>query len=337
MGVCNRHAQDRGRSSNRCLRTASRAVRSSSPLWVDDARHRRISHRSHPNRMKGAHTPLARPTDAALCTEVRGIIPAAWNVRRSPRRTTFTANSAPSNVAAPPCRVRPRGVACAADHRARTAAWPSACHAPPRCPAAGGGCSPSARAPLARAVHQERAAAPMSHSDALSRLTVADRRSDMSRSARRNGIDTFEQDWHVPRTEPHPCWIHGRNAMKRLFALLLAALAAAALFGGLVHAVLVAANVVRASRHHGLRPDPPAALGHHGRWAGAARRGHRWAGAGPPRPSVRHHRRATRSDRGRGGGAASPSSTAGGCWPSPPVVPAPATASSVAPWPWWWG
>src|SRR5262245_58553876 len=41
----------------------------------------------------------------------------------------------------------------------------------------------------------------------------------------------------------------------------------------------------RAGRHHGLRPDPPATLGHHGRCAGAGRRGHRWAGPGPPASS----------------------------------------------------
>src|SRR5262247_2044741 len=37
--------------------------------------------------------------------------------------------------------------------------------------------------------------------------------------------------------------MRGTEAMKRTFALILAALAAAALFGGLVHAVLVAAHV----------------------------------------------------------------------------------------------
>src|SRR5215510_1664784 len=43
-------------------------------------------------------------------------------------------------------------------------------------------------------------------------------------------------------TVTHPFWIW-RKSMKRTFALILAALAAAALFGGLVHAVLVAAQV----------------------------------------------------------------------------------------------
>src|SRR5215470_13145841 len=37
--------------------------------------------------------------------------------------------------------------------------------------------------------------------------------------------------------------MRGTEAMKRTFALILAALAAAALFGGLVHAVLVAAHL----------------------------------------------------------------------------------------------
>ena len=39
------------------------------------------------------------------------------------------------------------------------------------------------------------------------------------------------------------CWIDERKSMKRTFALILAALAAAALFAGLVHTVLVAAHV----------------------------------------------------------------------------------------------
>ena len=42
--------------------------------------------------------------------------------------------------------------------------------------------------------------------------------------------------------------------MKRLSAIILAALAATALFGGLVYAVLVAAHAFRASSHHGSRP-----------------------------------------------------------------------------------
>src|SRR5215510_3760883 len=43
-------------------------------------------------------------------------------------------------------------------------------------------------------------------------------------------------------TVTHPFWIW-RKSMKRTFALILAVVAAAALFGGLVHAVLVAAQV----------------------------------------------------------------------------------------------
>ena len=64
----------------------------------------------------------------------------------------------------------------------------------------------------------------------------------MSRWARRNGIDKFDRN---------ATFQYGnssvldklRKSMKRTFALILAALAAAALFGGLVHAVLVAAHV----------------------------------------------------------------------------------------------
>ena len=49
---------------------------------------------------------------------------------------------------------------------------------------------------------------------------------------------------------------NGRKSMKRTFALILAALAAAALFGGLVHAVLVAAHVSEpaATTVYGLTP-----------------------------------------------------------------------------------
>ena len=49
---------------------------------------------------------------------------------------------------------------------------------------------------------------------------------------------------------------NGRKSMKRTFALSLAALAAAALFAGLVHAVLVAAHVSEpaATTVHGLTP-----------------------------------------------------------------------------------
>jgi hypothetical protein len=38
----------------------------------------------------------------------------------------------------------------------------------------------------------------MSHSETLARLTIEERRSDMSRWARGNGIDKFEQEWNVP-------------------------------------------------------------------------------------------------------------------------------------------
>jgi hypothetical protein len=62
----------------------------------------------------------------------------------------------------------------------------------------------------------------MSHSETLSRLTVGERRSD------------------ITVTHPFPIW---RKSMKRTLALILVAAAAAALFGGLVHAVLVAAQV----------------------------------------------------------------------------------------------
>jgi hypothetical protein len=44
--------------------------------------------------------------------------------------------------------------------------------------------------------------------------------------------------------------------MKRTFAMILAALAAAALFGEFVYAVLVAAHVSEPGRHHGLGPAP---------------------------------------------------------------------------------
>src|SRR5215510_4401881 len=55
-------------------------------------------------------------------------------------------------------------------------------------------------------------------------------------------IEEFEQEWNVPirKLIRFGEW---RKSMKRTFVLILAALAAAALFGGLVHAVLVAAQV----------------------------------------------------------------------------------------------
>src|SRR5215470_15798237 len=46
-----------------------------------------------------------------------------------------------------------------------------------------------------------------------------------------------------PRHGTYPLLDNGRKSVKRTFALILAALAAAALFGGLVHAVLVVAHV----------------------------------------------------------------------------------------------
>src|SRR5882672_11356771 len=59
-------------------------------------------------------------------------------------------------------------------------------------------------------------------------------------------------------TELICCSIMGEveNSMKRTFALILAAVAAAALFGGLVHAVLVAAHVSEpaATTVYGLTP-----------------------------------------------------------------------------------
>src|SRR5215813_7196295 len=67
----------------------------------------------------------------------------------------------------------------------------------------------------------------MSHSETLSRLTVGKRRSDMSRWGHRDRINKSSRN----------------GTLKRTFALILAVLAAATLFGGLVHAVLVAAHV----------------------------------------------------------------------------------------------
>src|SRR5262245_28079458 len=64
----------------------------------------------------------------------------------------------------------------------------------------------------------------------------------MSRWARRNGIDKFDRNatFQYGNSSVLDKW---RKSMKRTFALILAALVAAALFGGLVHAVLVAAHV----------------------------------------------------------------------------------------------
>jgi hypothetical protein len=56
--------------------------------------------------------------------------------------------------------------------------------------------------------------------------------------------------------ETHPFWIIRRKFMKRTFVLILAALTAAALFGGLVYAVLVASQVSEpvATTVYGLTP-----------------------------------------------------------------------------------
>jgi hypothetical protein len=64
--------------------------------------------------------------------------------------------------------------------------------------------------------------------------------------------------------------------MKRTFAIILVGLVAAGLFGGLVHAVLVAAHVSEpaATTVQGLTPQKT--LGHHGRCASSDRRPHRW-------------------------------------------------------------
>ena len=64
----------------------------------------------------------------------------------------------------------------------------------------------------------------------------------MSRWARRNGIDKFDRNATFQYGNSSVL-DKRRKSMKRTFALILAALAAAALFGGLVHAVLVAAHV----------------------------------------------------------------------------------------------
>ena len=86
--------------------------------------------------------------------------------------------------------------------------------------------------------------------------------------------------------------------MKRTFAIILAALAAAVLFGGLVYAVLVAAHV---SEHatttvYGLTPGD----------------------SGPPRSLCWHW---------------SAWSSLGRLWPAPPVVSAPPLCDSEPSWP----
>jgi hypothetical protein len=82
----------------------------------------------------------------------------------------------------------------------------------------------------------------MSHSEALSRLTVGDRRSDMFRWARRKGIDKFEREWNYDASyirdmidaSPRAAW---------LFSRVTGLLAAAALVGGVGLAAPVAAQV----------------------------------------------------------------------------------------------
>ena len=91
--------------------------------------------------------------------------------------------------------------------------------------------------------------------------------------------------------------------MKRTFAIILAALAAAALFGGLVHAVLVAAHVSEpaATTVYGLTPRRL--------WATTAD----CAGTGSAWSSV------------------------GWLWLAPPVVSAQPPGDSEPSWPWWRG
>src|ERR687897_1164521 len=62
------------------------------------------------------------------------------------------------------------------------------------------------------------AAAAMSHSETLSRLTVGDRRSDMIKWALRKGIDKFERDWNYDASHicdmidasPRAAWLVSR-------------------------------------------------------------------------------------------------------------------------------
>ena len=91
--------------------------------------------------------------------------------------------------------------------------------------------------------------------------------------------------------------------MKRTFAIILAALAAAALFAGLVHAVLVAAHVSEpaATTVYGLTPRRLWATDGRLRWHWSA-----W-------------------------------SSVGWLWPAPPVVSAPRPGDSEPSWPWWRG
>src|SRR5438105_15538624 len=70
-----------------------------------------------------------------------------------------------------------------------------------------------------------------------------------------SGLGGRSQPCHIPKPYPVP-QLETRGAMKRTFAMILAALAAAALFGGLVYAVLVAAHVSEpaATTVYGLPP-----------------------------------------------------------------------------------
>src|SRR5687767_6351392 len=82
----------------------------------------------------------------------------------------------------------------------------------------------------------------MSHSEALCRLTVGDRRSDMFRWARRKGVDQFEREWNEDTSyirdmidaSPRAAW-----PISRVPHLL----AAAALVGGFGLAAPAAAQV----------------------------------------------------------------------------------------------
>src|SRR5262245_13548890 len=75
----------------------------------------------------------------------------------------------------------------------------------------------------------------------------------------RNEFATIAGRSHVTFRSPIPCYhwrLEERKSMKRTLAIILAALAAAALFGGLVHAVLVVAHLSEpaATTVYGLTP-----------------------------------------------------------------------------------
>src|SRR5262249_28990463 len=109
---------------------------------------------------------------------------------------------------------------------------------------------------------------------------------------------------HSKSPIPSHNWrLEERKSMKRTFAIILAALAAGALFGGLVHAVLVAAHLSEPAATTVSRPPPTPLRRPSAR--GAARGGVLCGGpaSAPPRQSFRHRLRATRSHRGPGGGA----------------------------------